>query len=260
MKLKYKKIILLTAMSTMGIGLLTLSISQDRPEAKEKAQIESAEASSLLSGNEGIRMYSAIEEENEEAVPSVIPTSMPTLTPTPIPSPTPIPVYNLEKNKEIDALFEDYYAAKSVSDIDKIKSLCSDPTRSETLEQLQSKVKYIEEYRNIKSYSKKGIEAGTYITYVYHEVKFTGINTPAPGLAKFYLVTDAQGNLQLFSGEMDSILQEYFDERNLDEDVLEIIKMTEDKGEKAKASDQDLKIFWEGLDSLTNNSQDAAVE
>ena len=34
MKLRYKKIILLTSLSTMGIGLLTLSISQGIPKQR----------------------------------------------------------------------------------------------------------------------------------------------------------------------------------------------------------------------------------
>ena len=35
MKLKYKKVILLTTLCTMGIGLLTLSISQSKPRAQD---------------------------------------------------------------------------------------------------------------------------------------------------------------------------------------------------------------------------------
>ena len=43
----------------------------------------------------------------------------------------------------------------------------------------------------------------TYIVYVYHEIKFNSINTLAPGLSKFYVITDSEGNLKIYSEEMD---------------------------------------------------------
>jgi hypothetical protein len=42
MKLKYKKMILLTTMSTMGIGLLTLSVSKGSSKADETKRAGSA--------------------------------------------------------------------------------------------------------------------------------------------------------------------------------------------------------------------------
>lgn len=253
MKLKYKKIILLTTMSTMGIGLLTLSISQDRPQAKQNLSTnESIEAAANMSKEEDAQVFSL--GDTMEA--SVLLAEEP--TPIATPTPTPIPVYDLEENSKIDSFFEDYYAAKAKSDISKIKSLYSDPSQAETLEQLQKKVKFIEDYLNIKSYAKKGIEEGTYIAYAYHEIKFTNINTLAPGLSKFYLVTDDEGNLRIFSGEMDSSLREYYVERNNDEDVQELIDMTNEKSKEAKASDEDLQIFWDGVDSLANSEKTQA--
>jgi hypothetical protein len=247
MKLKYKKIILLTTMSTMGIGLLTLSISQDKPKAQESLNPETRkESTELLNGSEEATLFSAT--DTEAAGPTLTPT--PVATPTPIPTPTPLPIYELEENKKMDSLFEDYYAAKASSDISKLKSLYSDPSQAESKEELESKVKYIEEYRNIKSYSKKGYIEGTYIVYVYSDIKFASINTLAPSLAKLYVVTDEEGNLKVFSGEMDPEQKAYFDERNGDEDVQKLILETDEKGKKAKDSDEDLMIFWSGLDKL----------
>lgn len=258
MKLKYKKIILLTTMSTMGIGLLTLSISQDKPKAQESLNPETRKEATVLSDEEGNSTLYALTSEDaaaDTAEPTLSPT--PISTPTPIPTPTPYPVYELEENKKLDALFEDYYAAKASSDISKLKSLYSDPTKAESKEALESKVKYIEEYRNIKSYAKKGYIEGTYIVYVYSDIKFASINTLAPSLAKLYVVTDEEGNLKVYSGEMDPELKAYFDERNSDEDVQKLIVDTDKKGKKAKESDEDLMIFWSGLDKLAkSDSQD----
>ncbi len=251
MKLKYKKIILLTTMSTMGIGLLTLSISHDKPRAQESLNPEAKQESMELLSDSGDVAALSASIEDTSAEPTLSPT--PTAAPTPLPTPTPLPVYELEENKKMDALFEDYYAAKAISDTSKLESLYSDPTKAESKETLESKVKYIEEYRNIKSYSKKGYLEGTYIVYVYSDIKFASINTLAPSLAKLYVITDSEGNLKIFSGEMDPELKEYFNERNNDEDVQKLIIETDEKGDKAKESDEDLMIFWTGLDKLANN-------
>ncbi|MDF2941668.1 MAG: hypothetical protein K0S01_526 [Herbinix sp.] len=255
MKLKYKKIILMTTMSTMGIGLLTLSVSQDKSKIEGNLGADTAIEASLLSDDSTSELNILSKEATTEA------TDLPTVTPTPtdIPTPTEWPVYDIEKSgtyPKIDDLFEDYYTAKYNRDVDKLKSILSDPSKAETEEQLQSKTEYIDDYRNIKTYTKKGVEEGTYIVYVYHEIKFTSVNTPAPGLAKFYVVTGEDKKLKIYSGDMDDDLKAYFDARNEDEDVVALIEMTNEKSEKAKDNDEDLQNFWKNIDEMANNSQD----
>lgn len=256
MKLKYKKIILLTTMSTMGIGLLTLSISKDSSKAEEKSKDSLVQEAGMLMAAEGDYSTLALADD---ALASEN-TELPSPTETPSPTPTPIPVYDLEKttNQEIQKFFEEYYTAKNSSDVDKIKSMLTDPSKAPTVDQLQRKTEYIDDYRNIEAYLKKSIEEDAYIAYVYQEIKFNGVNTMAPGVSKFYLVKDNDGKYKIFSGEMDAELKEYYDERNYDQDVQELLKMTNDKSEEAKAQDEDLKTFWESIDKLTEEQQESS--
>lgn len=252
MKLKYKKVILLTTMSTMGIGLLTLSISQDRPQAKENDGA-AQEAASLLSGEVSGNME--INMDDEGAVVTITPTLAPTSTPTPIPSPTPtpVPVYPLEENAEINEFIDDYYKAKASLDIDKIKSMHLDPDDAPTLEYLQSRMMYIEEYVNVKAYAKRGFRENSYIVYAYSEAKLSNIKTLAPGLGKLYLLKDTDGSFKIITGELSPEEKAYYDARNNDEDVLKLREETDAKGEAAKAQDEDLQIYWKGIDGLGNN-------
>ncbi len=247
MKFKYKKAILLTAMSTMGIGILTLSISNDKTQAHEKKEVKSSMEASLLSDTQS---------GADNLTVTVTPSS------TPIPTPTPFPVYDIEKesNAEIEKLFKDFYAAKNERKIDAIKELLDDPTKVDSQDKLEKKTQYIEEYRNIKTYAKKGFEQGTYIAYVYHEIKFTGIKTPAPGLAKFYLVTDEENNLKIFSGDLDTVTQEYYDQRNEDKDVVELIDMTNTQSQEAKKADKDLNNFWNNINELVEKNDITKAE
>ena len=249
MKLKYKKIILLTTMSTMGIGLLTLSITHDQTDAEESkgtnATTLSAMAQETDSEDNAATTFSSDLKSDLTADPS------PTLSPTP----TPLPVYDIEKDKypKIDQLIQDYYTAKNNRDVEALKLLLSDPTKADTQEELQDKTEFIDDYRNIKTYTKKGFQEGTYIVYAYSEIKFTGINTPAPGLAKFYIITDKENKVKIFSGEMDEETQNYYDLRNSDEDVIALIKMTDEKSDKAIEKDEDLLNFWKNIDEVAGN-------
>jgi len=256
MKLKYKKFILLTTMSTMGIGLLTLSISKDSSKAEEKTSDGLVQEAGVLMSAEGD--YSTLALADDALYSDN--TEMPSATVTPSPTPTPIPVYDLQKttNEEIQMLFEEYYTAKNSSDVEKIKSLLTDPSKAPSVDQLQRKTEYIDDYRNIETYLKKSIEEDAYIAYVYQEIKFNGVNTMAPGVSKFYLVKDDDGKYKIFSGEMDAELKEYYDERNNDQDVQELLKMTNDKSEEAKEQDEDLKTFWDSIDKLTLEQQENA--
>jgi hypothetical protein len=249
MKLKYKKMILLTTMSTMGIGMLTLSISHDQPKAQESTRLEAVPA-----------LMSNIEDDGEQqeeafmaqAEPTIAPTATP--TPSPSPTPTPLPVYDFEENEKIDELLVEYYNAKAGRDLSKMRSLTTDPSEVDTIESLERKVKYIEEYKNIKGYAKKSYEPGAYIVYAYYEIKFARINTLAPALSKFYVVTNDEGKLRLHSGEMNPELKAYFDARNGDADVQELIRKTDEAGDKAREKDEDLMLFWNGLDELTQGA------
>lgn len=258
MKLRYKKIILLTSLSTMGIGLLTLSIStQGRPKAEDNINTASgivADAQENDDNENNAFVKAANAALDAEPTPEATTETTPIPTPTETPTPTPYPVYPLMEMEGIDAFIEVFYTAKAACDIEKLKTLYYDPSKVWSREELQRNVQYIEEYRNIKTYSKKSFEEGAYIVYAYHEIKFSGINTLAPGLSKFYVITDDDGNFKIVS-DLAPEVEEYFNARNEDEDVLELIRTTNAKGEEAKAKDEDLMAFWNGLDELVKSRE-----
>jgi len=243
MKLKYKKMILLTAMSTMGIGILTLSVSSDKTNAKESMNNQ------LVAESEALVEDNAAELNIASALPASVAIE-PTSTPTPSPTPTPLPVYPMEQGTsypEIDNLINQYYTAKIKRDVDAINALLTDPSNGFTKDDLNSKTEYISDYRNIKTFVKRSFKEGTYIVYVYHEIKFANIETPAPGLAVLYVVTDENGNLKIFSGKMDKETYDYYKERANDEDVIALVEMTNKNSEKAISDDEYLSFFWNSI-------------
>jgi hypothetical protein len=88
------------------------------------------------------------------------------------------------------------------------------------------------------------------------------IDTPAPAITQFYLITEEDGSYRIFSGEFDEETWEYYNARKQDADVQKLSEETDKKVEKALAKDETLKIFWNKLleiqsaNSDTNGSSD----
>lgn len=247
MKLKYKKTILLIFLSTMGIGILTISLS---PRA-DKAQDNKGDVS-LVADETDISPVPT----KAPATPSV--TVEKALSPTPSVSlsPTPFPIYSLEDSgyPEIESLIKAYYDAKTYCDIAALKTLFSDPEDVPSLDQLQEDILYKEDYRSIRCYVKKSYEDNCFIVYVYNEIKFINIDTPAPSVDRFYLITDSSGDIKIYSKQLEGERKEYYDARLFDDDVQELLKETDAKWQEARAKDEKLNNFWEALISTRDES------
>lgn len=263
MNIKYKKVVIATATLIMGISLLIFPLDKDNNIFKKKAkEIDKTLVNEDLQTNNAFKSPKTIANNNQatkDKDAQVFNTSTEDAAettsnqaPEPTPEPTPLPVYDLEENTipEIEELIKEYFLAKINCDSKKMKKLVSDKSVIKDEETLQKEIEHIEDFRNIKVYVKKGLEEGSYLTYIYHEVKFTSINTLAPGLSKFYIITDDKGNLKIFSGQLDDETATYNLARNEDEDVEKLIKKTNKKGKTAKEKDEDLAAFWESIDKL----------
>jgi hypothetical protein len=172
----------------------------------------------------------------------------PTAKPTPLPTPTPYPVYPLEEKgypDAIDILIDKYYKAKLSCDTDQMKSISTHPEAVLDKKDLEMLVDGIDEYLNMKCYVKRTYREDFYIVWVYYDIKFIGLDTYAPSLAKFYIQKDADGKFKNFDGELDDAMAAYIKARNDDADVIELMRNTEKLAEEAKDKDEELKKYWE---------------
>lgn len=244
MKIRYKKAMLLTLLGTLGIGIMTFSLTPDKREEKKNNNVNASPEEVSLAK---VKTVSPSPMVTQETSPSSV--SIPTNSPTNTPTSAPLPVYPLETDgySKINALIKAYYLAKINCDIDQLKNFFNDPSAVPTREQLQQDTLYYEDYQSIKCYVKKSFEDGSYIVYAYYELKFLNIDTPAPSVDRFYITTNKLDEPQIFYGTLDDKTSEYYLARNNDADVQALIKATNDKGEKAKKKDELLKAFWDGL-------------
>ncbi len=134
-----------------------------------------------------------------------------------------IPEDTMEENAypAVNELIEKYYAASANGDSDTITSIYKGLEETELLKAVAAS-DYIEEYQNITVYTKPGPIAGSYVAYVYNEVKLFDYEKAIPGLETFYICTADDGSLYINGDIVDSSEIDYLRQINLQADVIDL--------------------------------------
>ncbi len=241
MKLKYKKMIIVVTMCTMGIGLVTFSLTS--PKSKSSTAVE--ETGSILENSEKDQAEKDLEDVTDVA------STEGTVSPEPIAAvdAKSEEVELLEKDAytNINKLMKKYLKAKLKGEISGFEKLVND-TSIIDIDDLQRKTKYIESYENITCYTRKGPEPDSYVVYAYHEVKFTGIDTLAPAMNEFYVKTNEAGDVYIYLGEIDEETEAFFTDVRNSEEVMELIYSVNDELQLAVDGDTALAEFYAKLE------------
>lgn len=245
MKLKYKKMVLMVTVCTMGIGMVTFSITNQGHKPTTKVE----KSANVQTFNTDLTV---------DAAKAIAEVSVPTTTPVPTAVPTQAVTLAtdnpLEKDahKDVNTLISKYLKAKLAGKLKGFSSIVND-TDLINIDDMNRKTKYIEKYDNLACYTKKGPEEGSYLVYAYHEVKFTSIDTLAPAMNEFYVKTNEDGNLYIYLGEIDSETEKYFEEVRDSEEVMDLIYNVNDKLEKTLEKDNSLASFYAKLKESAQN-------
>ena len=104
--------------------------------------------------------------------------------------------YQVDANENINALITQYYTAYAAGDVTTLSSIAT-PISANEQSYIGLFSQYVDEYQNIKCYTKTGLDANSYLVSVSMEIKFTGVDTTAPGLDFFYVRTNDDGTLYI---------------------------------------------------------------
>lgn len=163
----------------------------------------------------------------------------------------------LDAYPEVNNLMKTYFNAKLNCDLETLLKIVSD-TETISEEKLQKENEYIEDYQNIKCYTKNGILEGTYIVYVYFEYKFYNIDTTAPAMIRMYVCTNEAGDVYIYNETVDGEIASYMEEINNSEDVVDLFAETDSRLKVAIESDENLMGFYtklvEGVGADTESS------
>lgn len=162
--------------------------------------------------------------------------------------------YPLEQDahEEVNSFFQRYYEAIGYGDVETYASMRSYTDDEERI-RMQKKANYIDYYQSLSCYTKPGPVENSYLVYVYYEVKFRGIHTPAPGLNTFFLCTDDAGEMYVFSDKLDKNVKDYMRRITTQQDVKDLFNRVKVKYDDTVAADKELEEF---LSTLAQNLKD----
>ncbi len=159
-----------------------------------------------------------------------------------------VPDVLLEENAypEVNDLIAQYFNAMTNGDTTTIAAL-RDTVAQEELIKIEKESAYIDEFDGVKVYTKPGPMAGSYVAFVYYEIKFTGIDTLAPGLTTLYLCPREDGSLYICDGNMTQQDTDYVKAIVAQTDVSDLFALVETKYAEAIDADPALNEFMVGL-------------
>lgn len=159
--------------------------------------------------------------------------------------------YQIDAYPGVNDVISRYYTAYAAGDLDAMASLAA-PISDNEKSYIQMFSQYVEEYQNLKCYTKSGLEENSYLVHAYYEVKFAGIETVVPSMDFFYVRTDEHGTIyidNLYSSYNDSKKELPQDEAvtarirefENEPDVVAFLQEVADKYNAARAADPDLE-------------------
>lgn len=161
-----------------------------------------------------------------------------------------------DTNSGIYELFVTYFKDLAKGDVKALGKVMVNAPDKDTV---AKEIEYIEDYQNIKCYTKDGILDGTYVVYVYYEVKFKNIDTLAPSMIREYVCTDEDGKLYINNGTVDGEVAAWLEEVHASDSATELIQTVNDSLSKAAESDQKLSALIaklnEGAGKVSESSE-----
>lgn len=141
---------------------------------------------------------------------------------------------------EINQLMEQYFLATTDCDMGTFLHLFTSQDTSEEerfRQDFEKQKQYIEGYKNISCYTTPGLDENSYAAYVYYEIKYVGVETPAPSLVQIYAVKGEDGIYRIFDQEMSPELEDFLEQLSVNEDVRLLISQVDQQAEEAMAAD-----------------------
>lgn len=156
-----------------------------------------------------------------------------------------VPEVPLEKDAVpgINELFNVYYKAMVDGDTATMEKLVYYMDATEILRAAETS-KYIDSYLPLEIYTKVGPKEGTYIAYIYGEIKFHDYDKPVPGMRTYYVCTNEDGELYINEdGEESDNELYYLREIQLQGDVIDLNNKVAEAYNKMMVEDPQLADF-----------------
>ena len=142
----------------------------------------------------------------------------------------------------INDLVLKYFAGLSSGNTEMVEQTV-DVLTDEEKATIEKKKDYIEAYKDVVCYTKKGLEENSYVVFASYEMKIYNIETPAPGIMALYVCLGDDGSYYIFNGEAPEELENYVLELASEEEVATVIADVDARYQQLITEDEDLGKF-----------------
>ena len=155
--------------------------------------------------------------------------------------------YELQKDAipQVNDLVNTYFTVMKNADAEGYMNIVAGDEM--TQDKLTKKGEFIEDYLNVSCYTKPGMSEGEYVAFVYFDVKFRNIDTPAPSLSRLYICSNEDGTMYIYAGPIDDELSSYINVVSNDDEIRDLVSKTNKALEDACNSDDKLAALYELL-------------
>ncbi len=160
----------------------------------------------------------------------------------------------LNEDAELNSLINRYFKARQDQDIDTYSSLRS---YTDSLEQakLEAKSEFIEEYRDLKCYTKKGPYDNSYMVYVSYQLKLKEWDQTVPALETLVVCRketegEEPGELYIYSGSFEEDVVNYIQTVTAQDDVVDLFKRVDSEYQEIMDADPDYEEYMASLKQL----------
>lgn len=161
--------------------------------------------------------------------------------------------YQIDANEDVNNLIAQYYTAYAAGDMTTLTGIAT-PVSANEQSYITMFSQYVEAYQNMTCYTKSGLDADSYLVSVEMEIKFVGVDTPAPGLDFFYVRTTENGalyidnlysqyNLSNQENALDTSIQNLIYGFENEEDFVELQNDVQERYDAAVAADENLSAM-----------------
>lgn len=150
-------------------------------------------------------------------------------------------------------LINSYYGALAAGDSATVSALKSNVTDVEKI-RLEKRAELLETIDNIQVYTRPGPVDGTYIAFVYYEMKFVDIETRSPGLTTIYICRNDDGSLYINNGEWDEATTAYIGQIASEEAIADYFKSVQAAYNEAVNQDVALALRMEQLPQILDDA------
>ena len=162
---------------------------------------------------------------------------------------------------EINELIEKYFENLAAGDVERVDETVDELTEEE-VKTIEKKKDYIEAYDNVVCYTKKGLEEDSFVVFASYEMKIHNIETPAPGIMAFYVISDVDGGYKIYNQDASEELTSYVLELAAEEEIAAIIADVDARYQQLVAEDEELGKFAQTMleSKQQAEEEDAEVE